>query len=197
MSVALTPVDLRLVARPRPPRARHRPAWVGWSRMTVLLACVIASVGGAVVSAAVIARERAVAPLAGVSGTVHARIAAEPRELRSRPGSYGVSVEVREVDLAGPPEVVAPMTALDARVDRLREGLRRQVADLPPFARGLVPGVAIGEDRALPDRIAEAMRTTSLTHLTAVSGNKKSSNLAKCANVLHPVRGVIHTHLSW
>lgn len=36
--------------------------------------------------------------------------------------------------------------------------------------RGLVPGLAIGDDSALPDTLVEAMRRTSLGHLTAVSG---------------------------
>lgn len=205
-----------LTARLRGPRARHRLAWAGWGRMTMLLACLIVAIGGSLVSATVIARERAVAPLAGLSGTVGLRIAGEPQELRASPGVYGVSADVLWVEWAGargawhgdvpafvmgevaavrPGQRVAvpgrlssdngrelflrvdgsiesdgPMTTLDDHVDRLREGLRRRVADLPPYARGLVPGVAIGDDRALPEPVGEAMRATSLTHLTAVSG---------------------------
>ena len=40
----------------------------------------------------------------------------------------------------------------------------------PPGARSLVPGVALGDDHALPAQLREDMRTVSMTHLTAVSG---------------------------
>ncbi|MFC7405957.1 ComEC/Rec2 family competence protein [Georgenia alba] len=52
----------------------------------------------------------------------------------------------------------------------LRAALRGVTAGLPPQGRGLVPGIAIGDDRELPASLAEDMRATSLTHLTAVSG---------------------------
>ena len=38
-------------------------------------------------------------------------------------------------------------------------------------ARALVPGMAIGDDRGMPADLAQAMKSTSLTHLTAVSGS--------------------------
>ena len=40
----------------------------------------------------------------------------------------------------------------------------------PPGARSLVPGVALGDDHSLPAPLREDMRTVSMTHLTAVSG---------------------------
>lgn len=55
-------------------------------------------------------------------------------------------------------------------VDMFRQGVRKASNYLPPQGRGLVPGVAIGDDRRLPEHLAQAMRSTSLTHLTAVSG---------------------------
>ena len=42
---------------------------------------------------------------------------------------------------------------------------------LPADARALVPGMAIGDDRGMPADLSQAMKTTSLTHLTAVSGS--------------------------
>lgn len=57
-----------------------------------------------------------------------------------------------------------------ALVGILRDGVRESSKHLAPQARGLVPGVGIGDDRRLPAHIDQAMRTTSLTHLTAVSG---------------------------
>ncbi|UFU04951.1 ComEC/Rec2 family competence protein [Ruania halotolerans] len=55
-------------------------------------------------------------------------------------------------------------------VAQLRGGLVQASASLPPAARGLVPGIALGDDRALPPQLQQAMQDTSLTHLTAVSG---------------------------
>ena len=40
----------------------------------------------------------------------------------------------------------------------------------PPGSHALVPGVALGDDSALPGQVREDMRTVSMTHLTAVSG---------------------------
>src|SRR5699024_10975122 len=90
-----------LLHRLRGPRARHRLEWVGWGRMTVLLACVVTAIGGGLVSAAVIARERAIAPLDGVTGLVHARVTAEPIELRGPADRHGVDVDVVRVDAPG------------------------------------------------------------------------------------------------
>lgn len=91
--------------------------------------------------------------------------------------------------------VLADPSGSLARVGRLREGLARaagaepdgggraaEQADVdgapagpsaprwPPGARALVPGVALGDDHALPQTVREEMRAVSMTHLTAVSG---------------------------
>lgn len=52
----------------------------------------------------------------------------------------------------------------------LRRSLHEATSSLPGQARGLIPGMALGDDHLLPEEIAEAMKTASLTHLTAVSG---------------------------
>ncbi|MDO4258615.1 MAG: ComEC/Rec2 family competence protein [Actinomycetaceae bacterium] len=53
----------------------------------------------------------------------------------------------------------------------IRASLVRICASLNPQGRGLVPGMAIGDDRALSSDLKDDMRTTSLAHLTAVSGS--------------------------
>ncbi|GAA4286268.1 ComEC/Rec2 family competence protein [Georgenia daeguensis] len=55
-------------------------------------------------------------------------------------------------------------------VNLFREALRAVTADLSPQARGLVPGIAVGDDRELPADLRADMQAVSLTHLTAVSG---------------------------
>ena len=47
----------------------------------------------------------------------------------------------------------------------------RACAQLPRDTRSLVPGMAIGDDRGMPADLSDAMKKTSLTHLTAVSGS--------------------------
>lgn len=68
------------------------------------------------------------------------------------------------------PQVIGRPDGHLRAVNRVRQALRDVTADLSPQARGLVPGIAVGDDRALPPALADAMRATSLTHLTAVSG---------------------------
>lgn len=56
-------------------------------------------------------------------------------------------------------------------VRHLRERLVEACADLEEQGRALVPGMAIGDDRAMGPELRKAFRTASLTHLTAVSGS--------------------------
>lgn len=93
--------------------------------------------------------------------------------------STTVSVAVRghdgrraRYDLRGAtaPRPVAPASAPRRIAHGLRTGLRGAVVGLPPDAAGLVPGIAVGDTSAVPDDLVDAMRTTGLTHLTAVSG---------------------------
>ena len=58
---------------------------------------------------------------------------------------------------------------------------------LPRDARGLVPGMSIGDDRLVPSDLADAMTATSLTHLTAISGSHIVIILATL-NLLLPAR---------
>lgn len=69
-----------------------------------------------------------------------------------------------------PPRLTSGPEGHLAVVGGVRQALRDLTAGFSPQARGLVPGIAVGDDRALPPELAEAMRATSLTHLTAVSG---------------------------
>lgn len=52
----------------------------------------------------------------------------------------------------------------------LRERLVQALARTPQDAKALVPGLALGDTRALQPELLSAMRTSGLTHLVAVSG---------------------------
>jgi competence protein ComEC len=94
----------------------------------------------------------------------------------------GTPVRVRgrlasaEGDLAGlvrtrePPEVTGSPSVVSRVTEPFRQGLRDAVEDLPAAPRGLIPGLAIGDEGQLPDKNRDDMRVTGLTHLTAVSG---------------------------
>ncbi|MCB7135393.1 ComEC/Rec2 family competence protein [Cellulosimicrobium marinum] len=94
--------------------------------------------------------------------------------------AYGATVEARgqlrldgdrtvlQVDHA--PRVLTEPPALLRGVHALRSGLLDRTDGLSPQARGLVPGVAVGDTSRLDPDLDDALRTTSLTHVTAVSG---------------------------
>ena len=68
------------------------------------------------------------------------------------------------------PEQVAPAGPLMTGASTLRAGLREACAGLPPDARGLLPSLVVGDTTGLPPDLEDDMRTTGLTHLSAVSG---------------------------
>jgi competence protein ComEC len=70
----------------------------------------------------------------------------------------------------GPPRIVADPSQVATIVNTLRQGLRESVAGLPPAERSLVPALVVGDDRDMPEEVAEQFRATGLTHLLAVSG---------------------------
>ena len=70
----------------------------------------------------------------------------------------------------GSPVVIQPPSAGLRAVERVREGLRRSVADRRPEPRGLVPALVLGDTSGLDSEVTENFRSTGLTHLTAVSG---------------------------
>ena len=53
---------------------------------------------------------------------------------------------------------------------RLRDAVRDSVTALPPDRRALVPALVDGDDTGLDPALADAFRTTGLSHLLAVSG---------------------------
>ncbi len=70
----------------------------------------------------------------------------------------------------GEPSAVTSPDAGAQLVERVREGLRRAVADRPPDPRALVPALVLGDTSQLTPELQAVFRTAGLTHLTAVSG---------------------------
>lgn len=68
-------------------------------------------------------------------------------------------------------EVTQRAGAVARVAEHLRAGLRKAVDPTPADARGLLPGLVIGDTSRTPPDLTEAMQATGMTHLTAVSGS--------------------------
>lgn len=82
------------------------------------------------------------------------------------PGQRAVLV----VDAAAEPEILAPASGVLAVAAALRRGLVASSAALPQPGGGLIAGLAVGDTSAVGAELDAAMKTSSLSHLTAVSG---------------------------
>ena len=77
-----------------------------------------------------------------------------------------------------------------SEVAQFRASARAAAASLPGTVRGLVLGMVIGDTEHLPADLQEDMRTTSLTHLTAVSGSHFAMVVLVCGWILNRVVAV-------
>jgi competence protein ComEC len=88
---------------------------------------------------------------------------------RLAPAEAGSDV-VATLSARGPPTVTRDPGVLSGAAARLREGLRRASSGLPSDARGLLPGLVVGDTSRQTDDLTAAFQATGLTHLSAVSG---------------------------
>ncbi|WP_026328345.1 ComEC/Rec2 family competence protein [Streptomyces sulphureus] len=71
----------------------------------------------------------------------------------------------------GVPQVVRGPSAVQRAAGHLRAGLREASSGLDGDARGLLPGLVVGDTSRLDSGLEEDFRTTDMTHLLAVSGS--------------------------
>lgn len=71
----------------------------------------------------------------------------------------------------GEPQVAGTLAAPLRAADFARERLRQAVDPVPADARGLIPGLVIGDTSLTPPELTEAMLDTGMSHLSAVSGS--------------------------
>lgn len=107
--------------------------------------------------------------LLDVGATVLAHGTAKP----GRPGERAVL----EIWASRGVEVLHPPAGAAAHAGGLRRGLVAAVEGLPGDGAGLVPGLAVGDTSVVSPSLDAAMKESSLSHLTAVSG-------ANCALVV-------------
>lgn len=79
--------------------------------------------------------------------------------------------EIAAVRPMGPPTDRGPPGRVARAADAVRAGLARAADGLPADARGLLPGLVVGDTSRTPPGLTAAMRTTGMTHLSAVSGS--------------------------
>jgi competence protein ComEC len=85
---------------------------------------------------------------------------------------------VFRVDSDGPPRVFRAPSAAQRTAGGLRAGLREATGELDGDARGLLPGLVVGDTSRLAPDLQAAFRTTDMTHLLAVSGANLTIMLA-------------------
>ncbi|MBD7958679.1 ComEC/Rec2 family competence protein [Microbacterium sp. Sa4CUA7] len=102
-----------------------------------------------------------------------ARVEVFGTAFRADPGERSVLVVQATTGL----NVVTPPTGVLATAAHLRERFVATAHDLPPPGSGLVPGLAVGDTASVSTELDAAMKASSLSHLTAVSG-------ANCALVV-------------
>lgn len=113
---------------------------------------------------------RAAAPVQVVGGPQWAGVVVgEVVRARGTPGDTW-STAAAGFTARGAPELVARAGGVLAATARARAALLDVSDDLPPDARGLVPGIAVGDTHRIPADLDEALVVSGLTHVTAVSG---------------------------
>jgi len=96
---------------------------------------------------------------------------------RLRPAEAGDDV-VALLDPGPPPVSLGPPGVPGRVADHVRAQFRDAAAGLPPDARGLLPGLVIGDTANTPSELTGAMLDTGMTHLSAVSGSNVAVILA-------------------
>jgi competence protein ComEC len=93
----------------------------------------------------------------------------------------------------GPPVALDQPGWVGRAADHVRARFATATEGLPADARGLLPGLVIGETSRTPTDLAEAMLVTGMTHLSAVSG----SNVAIVLGAALGLAGVAGLRRRW
>jgi len=80
-----------------------------------------------------------------------------------------------------------------AGVNSLREGFSALTSSLPGVGGDLLPGLSIGDTSAVSDTLDSAMKVSSLSHLTAVSG----ANCAVVIGIIMLCGGLVRMSRGW
>lgn len=132
---------------------------------------------------------RAGPPGSATPASAPVRIGVEPGDgfdlgARIRVVGEAVATEAGEraalVVFASEAEIMTPASGVFGVAAQVRHDFIERSLRLPEPGAGLLPGLAVGDTRAVPAALNDDMRTSGLSHLTAVSG-------ANCAIVVGAV----------
>jgi competence protein ComEC len=109
----------------------------------------------------------------GAEVRVRARLAPPPP--MALPGTYDFARDAWFKGIGAVGKAIGPVVMVRSAephgIDRAREGLRRHIAaQLPASSAGIATALATGDQNAVDEEDAEAMRRSGLTHLLSVSG---------------------------
>ena len=88
----------------------------------------------------------------------------------------------------GAPTTLAPPAGVQSRLNPFRRALSQAVAGAPDDGASLVQGLAIGDETRQSPDLAQAMQTSGLSHLTAVSGGNTAIVLLMAIGIARLVR---------
>jgi competence protein ComEC len=92
------------------------------------------------------------------------------------------------IKLLEPPVLIESAPRYQMLASQLRAGLHESLRLSPESAKGLVPGLALGDSAALQPELAEQMKAAGLTHLIAVSGTNVTLLIVVVLAVLRKFR---------
>ena len=102
--------------------------------------------------------------------TCSARVGSRIRAVGRISPDVKVGEHIAAVRLDGPIEVLDEPGPVNAIANSLRSGLLTAVRAQPPDAAALIAGLSVGDESAQSPQLADDMRASGLSHLTAVSG---------------------------
>ena len=92
------------------------------------------------------------------------------------------------INLLETPVLIESAPRYQRLASQLRAGLHESLRLSPESAKGLVPGLALGDSSALQPELAEQMKAAGLTHLIAVSGTNVTLLIVLVLAVLRKCR---------
>lgn len=114
----------------------------------------------------------------------HLRVRVKPVARQRVPAPVAAEMQLLRLVSRQPAHGVAALSA------GIRADTHVLLADSPAHTRGLIPGLAMGDRSAMPLSLTEAMRTASLSHLSAISG-MHIAVLVGIVTFIVPGRGIL------
>ena len=192
-SGATASVEAVITADPQQRLMGYQPVWGAAALVEVPASTSSVTARGHRVQVAlpVLIRSDSAVSLPPVGSTVRV----EGRLSRSREVGRAFVVTVAAPTARAPQRVqtIRPPGVLDGVANAMRDGLQASTSTVNPRAGALVAGLAIGDESAQSALLADQMRASGLSHLTAVSGG----NLAIVIAAVFALARIFRLRTGW